>query len=140
MGLKDEEKWLTLLNLYEGNPVYLKDIANLIKHIFGRKVSEFLTEDSLILTEDIQFMLNELFKRLSAVEQQIAVELSKCDQAVSREDLRQALSLSSMDLINGLQSLTKRYLLKPIESEKMSFNLVPVFRQYVRTSCQNSYV
>ena len=137
LGLKDEEKWLTLLNLYEGNRVYLKDIAILIKNIFGGKVSEFLTEESLILTEDIQFMLNELFKRLSAIEQQIAVELSKYDQAVSREDLRQALSLSSMDLINGLQSLTKRYLLQPIEAEKMLFNLGSAFRQYVKTSCQN---
>ncbi|MCT7952875.1 NB-ARC domain-containing protein [Ancylothrix sp. C2] len=137
LGLKDEEKWLKLLNLYEGNPVYLKDIAILIKNIFGGKVSEFLAEDSLILTEEIKFMLNELFKRLSAVEQQIAVELSKYDQAVSREDLRQALSLSSMDLINGLQSLTKRYLLKPIEAEKMLFNLAPVFRQYIITCCQN---
>ena len=137
LGLKDEEKWLTLLNLYEGNPVYLKDIAILIKNIFGGKVSEFLAEDSLILTEEIKFMLNELFKRLSAVEQQIAVELSKHDQAVSREDLRQALSLSSMDLINGLQSLTKRYLLRPIEAEKMLFNLVPAFRQYLKNYCQN---
>ncbi|NTW21849.1 MAG: AAA family ATPase, partial [Nostocales cyanobacterium W4_Combined_metabat2_030] len=33
MGLKDEENWLSLLNLYEGNPVYLKDIASLIKNI-----------------------------------------------------------------------------------------------------------
>ncbi|NTW21047.1 MAG: AAA family ATPase [Nostocales cyanobacterium W4_Combined_metabat2_030] len=132
-GLKDEDKWLTLLNLYAGNPVYLKEIAILIKNIFAGRVSEFLTEDSLILTEDIKIMLKELFERLSAIEQQIAVELSKCDKPLSREDLRQALSLSSMDLINGLQSLTKRYLLKPIETEKMSFNLSPVFRQYVIT-------
>jgi ABC-type dipeptide/oligopeptide/nickel transport system ATPase subunit len=43
LGLKDEESWLTLLNLYEGNPAYLKDIASLIKNIFLGKVSEFLT-------------------------------------------------------------------------------------------------
>jgi predicted HTH transcriptional regulator len=80
---------------------------------------------------------NELFERLSASEKQIALELSKYNQAVSREDLRQALSLSSMDLINGLQSLQKRYLIKSIKGEKISFNLSPVFREYVRTCCQN---
>ena len=137
MGLKDEESWSTMLNLYEGNPVYLKSIANLIKNIFMGKVSEFLTEDSLILTENMKSRLNELFERLSAIEQQIVLELSKYNQAVSREDLRLALSLSSMDLINGLQSLQKRYLIKTIKGEKISFNLSPVFREYVRTCRQN---
>jgi NB-ARC domain len=137
LGLKDEESWLTLLNLYEGNPAYLKDIASLIKNIFLGKVSEFLTEDSLILSENMKSRFNELFERLSASEQQIVLELSNYNQPVSREDLRQALFLSSMDLINGLQSLRKRYLLKPIEGEKTSFNLSPVFREYVRTCRQN---
>ena len=137
LGLQDEESWLTLLNLYEGNPAYLKDVASLIKNIFMGKVSEFLTEDSLILTENMKSRLNELFERLSALEQQIVLELSKYNQAVSREDLRQALSLSSMDLINGLQSLQKRYLIKTIEGEKVAFNLSPLFREYVRTCRQN---
>ncbi|GET36469.1 NB-ARC domain-containing protein [Microseira wollei] len=137
MGLKDEESWLTLLNLYEGNPVYLKSIANLIRNIFMGKVSEFLSEGSLLLTEDIKYNFNELFDRLSPSEQQIVLELSKYNKAVSREDLRQALSLSSIDLINGLQSLRKRYLIKSIEGEKISFNLSPVFREYVRTCCQD---
>jgi len=137
MGLKDEENWLSLLNLYEGNPVYLKDIASLIKNIFFGKVSEFLTEDSLILTEDIKFRFNELFERLSAIEQQIVIELSQSNQLMSREDLRQALSLSSTDLINGLQSLNKRYLLNPIEGDKIAFDLSPVFREYVRSYRQN---
>ncbi|MCL1466997.1 NB-ARC domain-containing protein [Argonema galeatum] len=137
LKLKDEESWPTLINLYEGNPVYLKDIASLIRNIFMGKVSEFLKEDCLLLTEDIKFRLNELFDRLSLIEQQIVVELSKFNQPVSREDLRQALSLSSTDLINGLQSLSKRYLLKTIEGEKISFNLSPVFTEYVRTCCQD---
>ncbi len=137
LKLKDEESWPNLINLYEGNPVYLKDIASLIRNIFMGKVSEFLKEDCLLLTEDIKFRLNELFDRLSPIEQQIVVELSKFNQPVSREDLRQALSLSSTDFINGLQSLSKRYLLKTIEGEKISFNLSPVFREYVRTCCQD---
>ena len=132
-GLKDQESWLKLINLYEGNPVYLKDIASLIKTIWAGKVSEFLQEDSLLLTENIKSDLNELLERLSPIEQQIAVEVSKSSQPVSREDLRQSLSLSSMDLINGLQSLSKRYLLKTIEGEKICFNLSSVFREYIIT-------
>ncbi len=137
LGLKDEATWSKLIDLYEGNPVYLKDIAILIRNIFLGKVAEFLTEDNLLLTEDIKFRFNELFDRLSPIEQQIVVELSKSDQPRSRENLTQSLSCSSVELINGLQSLRKRYLLKPIEGEKILFNLSPVFREHVKSYCQN---
>ncbi|MCC3437136.1 MAG: AAA family ATPase [Oscillatoriales cyanobacterium] len=139
-GLKDEQHWSKLINLYEGNPVYLKDIASLIKNVFLGKVAEFLAEDSLILTEDMKSRLSELFHRLSPIEQQIVLELSKSNQPVSREDLRQGLELSSMDLINGLQSLNRRYLLKRIELEKILFDLSPLFRISLRfvASLENS--
>lgn len=136
-GLKDEDTWAELSDLYGGNPVYLKDIANLIKNIFGGKVADFLKEDSLIVTKDIKSRLTELFKRLSPTEQEILLQLSKFDVSVSREDLRQSLSMSSMDLMNGLQSLRQRYLLKRIEGEKVWFDLSLVVREYVRTCCKN---
>lgn len=131
-GLKDEESWSKLINLYEGNPVYLRDIASLIKNVFFGKVADFLAEDSLILTEEMKYRFSELFHRLSPIEQQIVLELSKSNQPVSREDLRQGLELSSMDVINGLQSLNRRYLLKRIEREKILFDLSPLFRISLR--------
>ncbi|OKH37396.1 hypothetical protein NIES2119_14220 [[Phormidium ambiguum] IAM M-71] len=131
LGLKDEESWVKLIELYEGNPVYLKDIAILIKKIFLGKVSEFFTENTLHLTEDMKFRFSELFARLTPIEQEILLELSKLNQPRSREDLRQALSLSSTDFINGLESLNKRFLLKILESEKILFNLSPIFREYI---------
>jgi ABC-type oligopeptide transport system ATPase subunit len=136
-GLKDDETWAKLIDLYGGNPVYLKDIASLIKSIFGGKVADFLKEDSLIVTKDMKSQLTELFQRLSPTEQEIILQLSKFDVPVSREDLRQSLSLSSMDLINGLRSLRERYLLKRIEGEKVLFDLSLVVREYVRTCCQD---
>jgi len=131
-GLKDEQNWSKLIDLYEGNPVSLKDIASLIKNVFLGNVAEFLAEDSLILTEDMKSRLSELFHRLSPIEQQIVLELSKSNQPMSREDFRQSLELSSMDLINGLQSLNRRYLLQRIEREKILFNLSPLFRISLR--------
>lgn len=35
LKLKEESSWSKLIELYEGNPLYLKDIANLIKNLFG---------------------------------------------------------------------------------------------------------
>ena len=133
LKLKDESSWSKLIELYEGNPVYLKDIANLIKNLFGGKVAEFLDENGIIVTKDMKSRLTELFNLLSPVEPEIVVQLSKCDRPISREELKQSLSLSSMDLMNGLQSLHQRYLLKRIEGEKVLFDLSAVFREYVRT-------
>ncbi|MEK0194372.1 NB-ARC domain-containing protein [Microcoleus anatoxicus] len=136
-GLKDDDSWAELSDMYGGNFVNIKDIASLIKNIFGGKVADFLKEDSLVVTKDMKSRLTELFKRLSPAEQEILLQLSKFDVPVSREDLRQSLSLSSMDLMNGLRSLRERYLLKRIEGEKVLFDLSLVVREYVRNCCQN---
>jgi hypothetical protein len=136
-GLKDDDSWAELSDMYGGNFVDLKDIASLIKSIFGGKVADFLKEDSLVVTKDMKSRLTELFKRLSPTEQEILLQLSKFDLPVSREDLSQSLSLSSSDLMNGLRSLGQRYLLQRIEGDKVLFDLSLVVREYVRNCCQN---
>lgn len=70
----------------------------------------------------------EIFQRLSPTEQQISIELSKSDFPMSREDLRESLSLSSIDLINGLVSLKRRYII----NSTPSFDLFPVFREGIK--------
>ncbi|CAD5964960.1 putative WD repeat-containing protein alr2800 [Planktothrix tepida] len=134
-GLPDQENWSNLIELYEGNPAYLKDIASLIKGIFGGKLSDFLTENSLIITESIKSRLNPIFERLSLIEQEILIEISQDNHPVSREQLRERLSLSSIDLINGLDSLNKRYLIKIIQSDQILFSVSPVIQQYIKVCC-----
>lgn len=139
IGLKqDQDSGLKLIEQYQGNPMYLKDIALLIKDVFDGDVAEFLAEDSLVITKEMRSHFNQLFNRLSPVEQKIVLELSKFDQPVSREDLRQHLDLSSMDLINGLKSLQQRYLVSKIKADTILFNLSCVFRKYVRTMGEKS--
>ena len=139
-GLNDEDSWSILIDLYEGNPMYLKDVAILIKDIFDGNVAEFLAENSStgilpVVTNKIRSRLNQLFNRLSPIEQQLVLELSKIDRPVSRENLRESLDLSSMDFINGLQSLQHRYLVTKIKAETILFDLSPVFKEYVRNCC-----
>ncbi len=78
--------------------------------------------------------LSEFFHKLSPAEQEIVITLSQSNEPVSRDDLRQDVQLSSSDLVNGLCSLTRRYLLKRIEKEKVLFNLGPVFKEYLKVS------
>ncbi|WP_026795326.1 MULTISPECIES: NB-ARC domain-containing protein [Planktothrix] len=139
IGLKqDADSGLKLIEKYQGNPMYLKDVALLIKDVFDGDVAEFLAEDSLVITKEMRSHFQQLFNRLSPVEEKIVLELSKFEQPVSREDLRQHLDLSSMDLINGLKSLQQRYLVAKIKGDTILFNLSCLFREYVRTIGEKS--
>ncbi|MEA5556511.1 ATP-binding protein [Nodularia spumigena] len=133
MGLKSdsENDFLELIKLYTGNLIYLRDVASLIRNLFAGNVSEFLAENSLVITKNINIYLSELFNRLSPIEQEIVWEISKYENPLSREDLRQNLSLSSTDLINGLQSLCQRYVIKKMALDKVMFTLDPVFLKYL---------
>jgi hypothetical protein len=93
-GLKDEDAWLQLINLYEGHPKYLQYISTLIKDVFRGKVSEFIKEDGLILTEDFKSLFDSIWIRLSEVEKEILLKISQQDYPISREEIRESLSLS----------------------------------------------
>ncbi|WP_254174788.1 ATP-binding protein [Planktothrix pseudagardhii] len=130
-GLENDESWLTLINLYEGNPSYLKSIAILIKNIFDGDVAEFLAENELVITQEMRSHFNQLYNRLSPIEQQIVLKFSQFEQSLSRETLRETVELSSTDLINGLQSLQKRYLVTKVKEDKTMFKLSSVLREYL---------
>ncbi|MFO5437918.1 MAG: ATP-binding protein, partial [Dolichospermum sp.] len=140
-GLQDEESWLNLIKLYEGNLMYLKTITMLINKNYDGKVADFLAENTLHITNQMQSYFSEKFNYLSPQEQEIVLQLSKFEKPISREELRhiliENLNLSSVDFNNGLQSLQQRYLVTKIKEEKILFKLSPVFREYVRNCCKD---
>lgn len=135
-SLNNQDSWLKLIQLDQGNPTYLKDIASLIQDVYGC-AADFLAENILVITQKMQYCFNDLFNRLSPIEQQIILELSKLDQPSSREELKENLALSSVDFVKGLQSLQYRYIVTKIKSDQILFKLSPVFRKYVRNYCKD---
>ena len=131
-GLKNEDSWLKLIKLYEGNLLYLKSISILINKNYDDQVADFLAENTLHITNQMQSHFYETFHHLSPQEQEIVLELSKFENPISREELRQSLNLSSVDFNNGLQSLQQRYLVTKIKEDKILFKLSPVFQEYMR--------
>lgn len=133
VGIKDDDNWLDLINLYEGNLLFLKSIITLIKANYDGQVAEFLKEhSSAVLNVQMKSHFQEKFNRLHPIEQQIVLHLSKLEQPISREELKQSLNLASGDFNNGLQSLQQRYLLKRIKHDKVLFQLSPVFGEYLK--------
>lgn len=133
VGLGESDSALQILERYEGHPIYLKEISSLIQTLFSGNLAEVVAEDNLILTQNMQTQMKVCFNRLSPAEQEIALRLSQSNIPVKREQLRSDLSLSSTDLINGLDSLKRRFLLTSIETERIAFSLSPIFREYVRS-------
>jgi hypothetical protein len=136
-NLKNPDRWSELISLYQGNPKYLQDIILLIQDFFDDSVAEFLAEEQPILTNQMRSQFKQLFNKLSFLEQQLAIELSKFKEPVVRETLKENLNLSSTDFINALQSLEKRYLITKIKADKTLFDLSPIFKEYVKTLANN---
>jgi hypothetical protein len=136
-NLKDPDRWSELISLYQGNPKYLQDITTLIKDFFDDSVAEFLAEEQPILTNQMRSQFKQLFTKLSPLEQQLALEFSKFQEPVLRENLKENLNLSSTDFINALQSLEKRHLISKIKADKTLFDLSPIFKEYVKTLASN---
>ena len=134
-GLKNKDSWLKLIKLYEGNLIYLKSISILIHKNYDDQVADFLADNTLHITNQMQSHFQETFHHLSPQEQVIVLELSKFENPISREELRQSLNLSSVDFNNGLQSLQQRYLVTKIKEDRILFKLSPVFHEYVRNCC-----
>ncbi|MFM6003409.1 MAG: AAA family ATPase, partial [Sphaerospermopsis kisseleviana] len=135
-GLKNQDSWLDLIKLYAGNLMFLKTIIVLIAKNYDGEVVEFLAENTLHITQQMQSHFQEIYNRLSPIEKQIVLYLSRFENPISREELRQTLietlKLSSVDFNNGLQSLQQRYLVSKLKEDKVMFSLSSVFREYVR--------
>ena len=132
LGSEDEESWLKVVQLYERNLFYLKDIALLIEDVYHGCVGEFLREENIVITAKIKESLTTIIKRLSPIEKQIIQSLINLKKDCSRNELKLSLDLSGDDLIKGLQSLQKRYLLTKIQESEILFNLSPVFKKYIK--------
>ncbi|HAZ48241.1 MAG TPA: ATPase [Cyanobacteria bacterium UBA11369] len=131
-GLVDENKWEELINLYQGNPLWLKIVATLIKDLCGGKVSEFLKYDALFVSEDLKDILARQYNRLSDLEKQIMAGLARENEAVSISQLIEKMQLSPPDLFNAMQSLVRRCLLEKKENGETVVKLQSVVKQYVK--------
>ncbi|MFB2834320.1 NB-ARC domain-containing protein [Floridanema evergladense] len=131
--LLDEDCWQSLIDRYQGNPLWLEFTANLIKELFAGKVSEFLQCDTLILSESLQAQLDQQFQRLTPQEIAVMIQLAKENEPVCLAHLIKNLDLPTSELLNAMQSLGMRLLLDVKECDRTRFfSLNPVLKQYVK--------
>ena len=130
-GLVDSEQWSSLIDTYRGNPLWLKTVATMILDLFSGRVARYLKYD--ILCEDLEEILNRQFQRLSELEKQVMSWVGASEQSVSLCQLLESsqLSPSPVELLNAMQSLTRRGLIEKTEGEETLFRVAPVWREYL---------
>ncbi|MEG5078612.1 NB-ARC domain-containing protein [Microcoleus sp. AT8-B2] len=125
-GLEESDNSETLIHRYQGNPLWLKSVANLIQDL-GGGVTELLPNDTILLPEDLKDVLQQQFDRLSELEKQVISLLVKESQPINRAKLLENDIIPASDLLNALQSLSRRCL---IEQQANFYTISPVLRQY----------
>ena len=125
-GLEASDNSETLIHRYQGNPLWLKSVANLIQDL-GGGVTELLPNDTILLPEDLKDVLQQQFDRLSELEKQVISLLAKESQPINRAKLLENEIIPASDLLNALQSLSRRCL---IEQQANFYTISPVLKQY----------
>ena len=132
--LSDEETWETLIDIYQGNPLWLELTATLILELFGGRVSEFLQCEMPILDEGLQSQLSQQFQRLTPPELAVVTHFANLAEPVAVTYFFNKIPLSSSEIVNAVRSLRSRFLLDAVEEEKITlFSLNPVLKQYVQS-------
>ena len=128
-GLAEIDNCEALIHRYQGNPLWLKSVATLIQEL-GIGATELLIDDTILLPEDLKDVLQQQFDRTSELEKQVMSLLATENQPVNFAKLLQNRQILSSDLLNALQSLSRRCW---IEKQESLYTLSPVLKQYIKT-------
>ena len=133
-GLKNEEKWTELSELYQGHPNWLNIISSTIIELFDGEVSLFLEQmKNEIYLGDIEDSIECHLQRLSATEKKVMHWLANQTEAVEKFPKTANLDLSQSQFWAAIQSLMRRCLLDKLPSETSSyFPINPVFKSYLQ--------
>lgn len=125
-----DEAWTKLINLYAGNPLALKVVSEPIREVFGGDIAAFLKENEIVV-KDIADLLDQQFRRLSELEQEVMYWLAIEREAAALNEVQAniAHTIAKGSLLDAFDSLRKRSI---IEMRGDSyFALQPVITEYV---------
>lgn len=127
-GLGQIDHYSILIHGYQGNPLWLKSVANLIQEL-GVSITDLLPDDTLLLPENLKDVIRQELSRLSARENVVISLLATVTEPINLVRLAENSEVMLSDLFNVLQSLSRRCL---IQQEGSCYFLQPVLREYIR--------
>src|SRR5205807_187589 len=102
-----------LVEVYAGNPLALKIVAQTITELFGGEIAAFLEQGEVVFG-GVRELLAEQFARLSAVEQTVMLWLAILREPVTMEGLLAVLGtpLSRAQVLEAVEALQRRSLVE----------------------------
>lgn len=135
-GLQDQENYPELINLFRGNPLYLKLANNLILQLFGGKISKYISYKSVCLGDELSQILQQQYQRLSGLEKEAIVFLSSHPQPLPLSQLLEQFSDAPNQLFKVLLSLERRGLIeKQNLDNEIVFTVDSVMQNYILSGC-----
>lgn len=107
-GLLDHEEWQKLITLYQGNPLWLRLVANLINSLFAGQVGQYLSYESVFFGDELSHILQLHDNRLSDLEKRAIAQLSCEPQPISLVQVSEKLLLNPPELFTIILSLERR--------------------------------
>jgi NB-ARC domain len=136
-GLLDEEYWPGLIELYRGNPLWLKLVAQTINNLFNGRVSQYLSYQPVFLGDELTPILQQHYQRLSEIEKQAIVLISNETEPLSLTQLMAKCQGSQRELFTAIQSLTRRGMLEKLSYEAETvFQVQHILKKYVKMVSQ----
>jgi hypothetical protein len=122
---------LRLIEVYAGNPLALKIVAQTIVDLFDGQIAPFLEQGEVVFG-GVRALLNEQYARLSAAEQSVLVWLAILREPVTVQEVLAVLSASQprAQVLEAVESLRRRSLIEP-GLRQGSFTLHSVVMEYV---------
>ncbi len=124
------ETWDALINFYAGNPLALKMVSDSIRNRFYGDIAQFL-ENREAMPSNIYHLLDQQFRRLSKVEQDVLYWLALKREEVSIDDIQKEIlsKMSKMAFFEMFDFLRERSFIEL--SEGNSYSLQPVIMEYI---------
>ncbi len=125
------QDWTHLAEVYAGNPLALKIVAETIADLFGGEISQFLAGGTVIFGS-IGDLLGEQFARLSPLEQTVLCWLAIMREPVTLDELLAVLvvPLPRVQVLEAVDGLRRRSLVER-GHRQASFTLQSVVLEYV---------
>jgi hypothetical protein len=120
-----------LIDIYTGNPLALKIVAQTIVDLFDGEIAPFLEQGEIIFG-GVQELLNGQFIRLSALEQGVLLWLAILREPATLDDLLEGFvtSVPRARLLEAIEALYHRSLIERGQ-KKGSFTLQSVVLEYM---------
>ncbi len=120
-----------LVDIYAGNPMALKIVAQTIIDLFDGEIAPFLEQGEIIF-DGIRDLLGEQFARLSSIEQDVLLWMAILGEPTTLDDLSEGMvnAASRSRLFEAVGALRNRSLIEPGKRQG-SFSLHSIMLEYL---------